>query len=251
MTHTSASEEKDTKARKPAETTEPLAPGTEPPSEAAALHGLQQQVGNRAVQRLLAQRARGESAFDLDEQTTGRINAARGGGQALDAGMQARMGEATGHDFSGVRVHTGPEADTLNQSLSAKAFTTGQDIFFREGAYDPGSTGGQELIAHELTHVAQQSAGLVGGGSAGQMHVGAPGDAHEQQADQVAKAVTTGPASASGGAPAASVQREAAPEDEQAQRQAAAPEEEEAQRQAMPEDEQAQRQAEEEENPGG
>lgn len=241
MTHISASEEKDTKARKASEPTAPLEPTSEAPaSEAAALHGLQQQVGNRAVQRLLAQRARGESAFDLDEQTTGRINAARGGGQALDAGMQARMGEATGQDFSSVRVHTGPEADTLNQSLSAKAFTTGQDIFFREGAYDPGSTGGQELIAHELTHVAQQSAGVVGGGSAGQMHVGAPGDAHEQQADQVAKAVTTGPASASGGAPAAGVQR-----------QAAAPEEEEAQRQAMPEDEQAQRQAEEEENPGG
>jgi hypothetical protein len=51
----------------------------------------------------------------------------------------------------------------LNQSIQAKAFTTGQDVFFRQGAYDPGSRGGQELIAHELTHVVQQNGGAVRG----------------------------------------------------------------------------------------
>ena len=55
-----------------------------------------------------------------------------------------------------VRVHTGPEADTLNDSMSARAFTTGQDIFLKRGEYDPRSTAGQELLAHELTHVVQQ-----------------------------------------------------------------------------------------------
>ena len=47
--------------------------------------------------------------------------------------------------------------DQLNQSIQARAFTTGQDIFFRQGQYDPGSKGGQELLAHELTHVVQQT----------------------------------------------------------------------------------------------
>jgi hypothetical protein len=151
--------------------------------------GLQQMIGNRAVQRLLAQRS-GDGPFDLNDETADRINRERGSGQALDNNVQARMSEATGQDLSGVKVHTGPESHALNESLSAKAFTTGHDIFFREGAYDPGSSGGQELLAHELTHVVQQSSGRVGGGGGG-MTVNAPGDAYEQEADSVAKAVTS------------------------------------------------------------
>jgi Domain of unknown function (DUF4157)/HNH endonuclease len=84
------------------------------------------------------------------------INRARGGGQPLAAGLQRKLGQAMGADFSGVRVHTDHQADQLNRSIQAKAFTTGQDVFFRQGAYEPGSRGGQELIAHELTHVIQQ-----------------------------------------------------------------------------------------------
>jgi Domain of unknown function (DUF4157) len=84
------------------------------------------------------------------------INRAKGGGQALDAGLQRSMGQAMGADFSGVRVHTDANSDQLNQSIQAKAFTTGQDIFFKQGQYDPGSKDGQELIAHELTHTIQQ-----------------------------------------------------------------------------------------------
>jgi hypothetical protein len=71
------------------------------------------------------------------------------------------MGQAMGADFSGVKVHTDSQSDQLNQSIQAKAFTTGQDVFFRQGAYDPGSREGQELIAHELTHVVQQNGSAV------------------------------------------------------------------------------------------
>lgn len=152
-----------------------------------SLAALQQQVGNRAIQRLLAQRS-GDGGFDLDDETANRINRERSGGESLDSTVQAKMRDATGQDLSGVRVHTGPESHELNESLNAKAFTTGQDIFFREGAYDPDSTSGQELLAHELTHVVQQNSGRVGGGSWG-MTVNAPGDAFEQEADSVAKAV--------------------------------------------------------------
>ena len=95
---------------------------------------------------------RQEASADL----TSAINSARGNGQALDPGLQAQMGQAMGADFSRVRVHTDSQSDRLNQSIQAKAFTTGQDVFFRQGEYQPGSRGGQELIAHELTHVVQQ-----------------------------------------------------------------------------------------------
>ncbi len=150
---------------------------------------LQQQVGNKAVQRLLAQRS-GAGAAELDEGTASRINHARGGGQSIETTAGEKMGKAMGTDFSDVRVHTGKESHQLNQQVGAEAFTTGKDIFFREGAYDPSSSSGQELIAHELTHVVQQGQGMVSSGG-GRMSVNEPGDVHEQQADAVAKSVAS------------------------------------------------------------
>ncbi len=86
------------------------------------------------------------------------IQSARGGGQPMADGVRGLMEQAFGADFGGVRVHTGSQSDGLNQSIQARAFTTGQDIFFRSGEYSPGSASGQELLAHELTHVVQQTA---------------------------------------------------------------------------------------------
>jgi hypothetical protein len=79
-------------------------------------------------------------------------------GRPMDAGTQSKMESAFGASFSNVRIHDGAEADTLSRSLQAEAFTTGSDVFFRKGNYDPSSSGGQELLAHELTHVVQQGA---------------------------------------------------------------------------------------------
>ena len=166
---------------------------------------LQRTAGNRAVQRLLAQRQAeeeeeelqakaaggvqrqgGGEGFRLDDETAGRISRARGGGQPLDPAVRTQMGEAMGHDFGEVRVHTDAEADDLNQELSAQAFATGRDIFFRQGAYDPSSGAGRELIAHELTHVVQQSSGRVSAtGSAATVRP--PGDAFEQEARTAAE----------------------------------------------------------------
>ncbi|WP_218080221.1 eCIS core domain-containing protein [Anthocerotibacter panamensis] len=87
----------------------------------------------------------------------GMIQQARGGGQGIADTVRGPLEQAFGADFSGVRVHTDSQSDSLNQSLQARAFTTGQDIFFRQGEYNPGNTGGQELLAHELTHVIQQT----------------------------------------------------------------------------------------------
>jgi hypothetical protein len=98
-------------------------------------------------------RAGGEAGTEVESS----IQNAKGSGQALENGFRGQMENAFGVDFSRVRVHTGGEADLLNRSLQSRAFTTGQDLFFREGEYNPGTSGGQRLIAHELTHVIQQT----------------------------------------------------------------------------------------------
>ncbi|MDA0267554.1 MAG: DUF4157 domain-containing protein, partial [Cyanobacteria bacterium] len=80
------------------------------------------------------QRVGKEGGAVSDEFNT-QLQGAKGGGQALEPGLQAQMGQAMGADFSGVKVHTDAQSDHLNQSIQAKAFTTGQDVFFRQGAY--------------------------------------------------------------------------------------------------------------------
>jgi hypothetical protein len=152
------------------------------------LSALQQKIGNRAIQRLLTQRSE-DGSTELNEDTASRVNQERSGGQPLMEGVQKQMGAALGYDLSGVHVHTSPEADSLNRELGAKAFTTGQDIFFREGNYDPNTSSGQQLIAHELTHVVQQGTGEVSS-DAGRMKVNEPGDIFEQEADSVADTIT-------------------------------------------------------------
>jgi hypothetical protein len=114
------------------------------------------------------------------------IHRARGGGQPLEGALQEQMSASLGHDFSRVRVHIDAEADELNQQLQAKAFTTGPDIFFKRGAYDPGSGSGRELISHELGHVVQQSMGRVRRDQRG-MVVRSSGDAFEQEAEHAAR----------------------------------------------------------------
>ncbi|MEM9266066.1 MAG: DUF4157 domain-containing protein [Cyanobacteria bacterium P01_F01_bin.13] len=89
------------------------------------------------------------------------LNSARGGGSRLEPNIRGQLESAMGADFSGVRIHTNTQADQLNRSIQARAFTTGQDVFFKQGEYNPNSRGGQELLAHELTHVVQQNGTTV------------------------------------------------------------------------------------------
>ena len=104
---------------------------------------------------MLQRQGQGGMAATPDLETS--INQARGGGMPLAENLQRSMGKAMGADFSGVKVHTDSQSDQLNQSIQARAFTTGQDVFFRQGEYNPGSRGGQELLAHEFSHVVQQN----------------------------------------------------------------------------------------------
>jgi hypothetical protein len=155
------------------------------PAVHRSLLRLQRQYGNQYVGQVLRQAGAVEgSGGDMDA-IERSIDQARGGGQGMDHGTRTRMESAFGADFSGVRIHTDARADGLSQSLSARAFTTGRDVFFRQGEYSPGSSSGRELLAHELTHVVQQN----GDGIQRKMTISEPGDAHEIEADQMARAV--------------------------------------------------------------
>jgi len=129
----------------------------EPVQAKTALETQRQELPEEEVQ---TQPAENQPAT-VSENLETRINSARGSGQSLSDTIREPMEHAFGADFSGVRVHTNSEADTLNQQLSAKAFTAGQDIFFREGEYSPDSGSGQEVLAHELTHVVQQNGSTI------------------------------------------------------------------------------------------
>lgn len=94
---------------------------------------------------------------DASAQVESEISGARGQGQPLSDDVRGSMEGAFGTDFGGVRVHTDEQSNQLNTSLQSRAFTTGQDIFFKKDEFDPGSQDGQELLAHELTHVVQQN----------------------------------------------------------------------------------------------
>lgn len=115
-----------------------------------------------------------------------QINAMRGQGSGVPDGIRTQMESATGTDLSGVRVHQSAESDTLNRQLTAKAFTTGSDVFLRSDA----STGDSHLMGHELAHVVQQSTGRTASG--GGMTAGAANDPLEHEADRLAESVLSG-----------------------------------------------------------
>jgi hypothetical protein len=91
--------------------------------------------------------------------------ALRGAGQPLDPATRADLEPRFGHDFSRVRVHTDGAAVASAEALAARAYTAGSHIVFGAGEYAPASPAGRRLLAHELTHVAQQGAAARAGGA--------------------------------------------------------------------------------------
>jgi hypothetical protein len=100
-------------------------------------------------------------AFQAPAHVETRINQMQGGGQPLPESEQEFFEQRLGYDFSGVRIHTDPNAVQASRDIQAHAFTIGHNIAFNEGAYQPGTTAGRRLLAHELTHVVQQGAAGV------------------------------------------------------------------------------------------
>ena len=86
-----------------------------------------------------------------------QIHALIGGGNPLPESVRNFFEPRFGHDFSQVRVHTDAQAAESARALDARAYTVGQDVVFEAGQYAPNATAGTKLLAHELTHVIQQS----------------------------------------------------------------------------------------------
>jgi hypothetical protein len=152
-------------------------------------------TGNAAAARLLGgplrRSAAGPAMEDPSRPPEGFVSSVRAsGGGSLPAGFRAQAERSFGADFSGVRVHTDPAAADAAHDVSARAFTVGSDIYFGAGRYDPDSAGGRHLLAHELTHVAQQSTGPAT--LSASSWLSQPGDATERAADAAADRFAAG-----------------------------------------------------------
>ncbi len=106
--------------------------------------------------------AKGSSrgSFTVNSNVESGIRSMKGGGQSLSGSEGEFYKSRFNRDFSDVRIHTGDKADKLARDINARAFTTGNDIFFANGEYSPGTRTGKMLMAHELTHVVQQGKGI-------------------------------------------------------------------------------------------
>jgi uncharacterized protein DUF4157 len=116
----------------------------------------------------------------------------RSPGQPLDAATRGFMEPRFGHDFSRVRVHTDEHAAASARAVSALAYTVSQNIVFGRGQHRPQTREGQKLLAHELSHVVQQSGGIGKSASLPPSSIGQLGDRFEQEADHAAGVVMTG-----------------------------------------------------------
>ena len=152
------------------------------PQQHTPVERLASNIGNRAFSALARDGAGilpdGRAHPDVEA----TIAQTRGRGSSLDAGARDRFGSGLGDSLSDVQVHTDDTADGLARSVSARAFTTGNDVYFARGEYSPGTEQGNRLLAHELSHVVQQR----GAPTSGPLVVSQPGDALEADADAAA-----------------------------------------------------------------
>jgi len=112
--------------------------------------------GEDAIQRKGKGDAAEADSGGATDKVENRIDAKRGQGEKLPDGVRGDMESRFGRDFSAVRIHVDKDAAEMSREIEAKAFTVGNDIFFGSGKFDANSDEGRRLLAHELTHVAQQ-----------------------------------------------------------------------------------------------
>jgi hypothetical protein len=101
----------------------------------------------------------GNAGMFVSSSFASSLNASKGGGASLPQGTRNFMENAFSTDFSAVKIHTDSQAAEMSKDINAKAFTYGNDIYFREGQYNSDSWKGRHLLAHELTHTIQQKSG--------------------------------------------------------------------------------------------
>ena len=168
------------------------------PDVASRLTELQRSGGNQMVVRLLASARSVQSADGGD--LADRVRAQLGRGEPLPDGLRAQAQAGLGQPLGEVRLHRDGAAASLAADFGARAFTTGQDVFFGDGEYDPASPSGFGVLAHELAHTVQQEAGPVAGQPHGSgLMVSEPGDRDEVAASAAARGAGAALARGAGG----------------------------------------------------
>jgi hypothetical protein len=109
-------------------------------------------------EEFLQTKAHSSQVTEVTSNIESRIQYLQGGGQPLSKSERTFFEPRFGNDFSQVRVHTDSNAIQMSRELNAQAFTHGSNIYFGTGRYNPGTSSGKKLLAHELTHVVQQKA---------------------------------------------------------------------------------------------
>jgi hypothetical protein len=175
----------------------------------AEMLGLQRAAGNGGVTAM------------VEEERSPVHDVISSSGKPLDPEVRDDMEGRLGHDFADVRVHDDGAAHESAKAVNAHAYTVGSNIVFQRDTYDPSSTEGKTMLAHELTHVVQQRNGPVDGTPAGGgINVSDPSDRFERDASANAERAMAGPApdahtSVPSAAAGAVVQREAEEEEEE------------------------------------
>ncbi|MEO5644789.1 MAG: DUF4157 domain-containing protein [Bacteroidia bacterium] len=116
--------------------------------ESVDIHGTGGTINNKS-----------QNEFETTSEFQSQLLNSKGGGQSLDDSTRSEMESKMGENLSNVKIHAGDEANTMNESVNAKAFAHGQDIYFKQGEFNPDSEDGKQLLAHELTHTVQQGNG--------------------------------------------------------------------------------------------
>ena len=171
--------------------------------------GLQRAVGNAGVGAMLD-----------EERSPVHDVVSSGGGSPLAPEVRGDMESRLGHDFSDVKVHTDGAAHDSAKSVNAHAYTVGSNVVFQRDKYDPSSTAGRTMLAHELTHVVQQRSGPVDGTpTSGGIRVSDPSDRYEREASANAERAMSMPspsvAAVTPSGPAVQREKEAAPEEDE------------------------------------
>ena len=114
----------------------------------------------------------------------------RSPGKPLDTGARSFFETRFGHDFGSVRVHADAKASQSARAVNAEAYTVGSGMVFASGRYAPASPDGRKLLAHELTHVMQQSAETGSSANLSSLEIGPENDSAEKQAESFAQRIT-------------------------------------------------------------
>ena len=130
-----------------------------------------EQQDNENIQRKCAECDKEDEKIQRKEIETGensafpsiesRLNSSKSSGAALSPDVNESMSKVFTSDFSEVRIHNDSSAVQLNEELNAQAFTHGNHIYFNSGKYNPESSAGKKLLAHELTHTIQQGGSSI------------------------------------------------------------------------------------------